>query len=133
MRITAIYGKDDLHEHAAEVAKEGKIEFLAEKPEDFFGKVDAVMVVYRKGSYHISDILPFVEKENPVWIDKPICSSAADIEKLKSIIASKTAEDKISIIAKYKDYQVSLNYVNSPDYFIDAIYKSVNENKEVLI
>ncbi len=257
VRITAIYGKDDAPEHTAAVAKEGKIEFLAEKPEDFFGKVDAVMVVYRKGSYHIPDILPFVEKGIPVWIDKPICSSPADVEKLKnawkkggglitggstikynydilvaknriesgffgnvlggamnfpgdfgsiyeglyfygshliemmlsvfgydlkSVIASKTAEDKISVIAKYKDYQVSLNYVNSPDYFItvygdeksltsqmdisviyklgfdkfvemlrsgkmpldfeqlvkpvyilDAIYKSVNENKEVLI
>ena len=257
VRITAIYGKDDASEHTAAVAKEGKIEFLAEKPEDFFGKVDAVMVVYRKGSYHIPDILPFVEKGIPVWIDKPICSSPADVEKLKSawkkggglitggstikynydilvaknriesgffgnvlggamnfpgdfgniyeglyfygshliemmlsvfgydlksVIASKTAEDKISVIAKYKDYQVSLNYVNSPDYFItvygdeksltsqmdisviyklgfdkfvemlrsgkmpldferlvkpvyilDAIYKSVNENKEVLI
>ena len=54
VRITAIYGKDDLHEHTAEVAKEGKIEFLAEKPEDFFGNVlgDAMNFLWDFGNIY---------------------------------------------------------------------------------
>lgn len=83
VRITAIYGRDDDPAHTAQVAEEGRIEFIAEKPDDFFGRVDAVMVVYRNGSYHVPDALPFVEKGIPVWIDKPIASSTADIDKLR--------------------------------------------------
>lgn len=84
VRVTAIYGKDDDPEHTKEVAREGKVEFIANSPEEFFGKVDAVMVVYRKGSYHVPDILPFIEKGYPVWIDKPIAASSDDIELLKA-------------------------------------------------
>ena len=83
VRITAIYGRDDDPAHTVQVAEEGKIEFIAEKPDDFFGRVDAVMVVYRNGSYHVQDALPFLEKRIPVWIDKPIASSTADIDKLR--------------------------------------------------
>lgn len=83
IRVTAIYGKDDDAEHTAMVAREGRIEFIAQSPAEFFGKVDAVMVVYRRGSYHIPDILPFIEKGIPCWIDKPICSSVEDIQKLR--------------------------------------------------
>lgn len=127
MRITAIYGKDDAPEHTAEVAKEGEIEFLAEKPEDFFGNVLGDAMNFPGDFGNIYEGLYFYGSH---LIEMMLSVFGYD---LKSIIASKTAEDKISIIAKYKDYQVSLNYVNSPDYFIDAIYKSVNENKEVLI
>lgn len=127
MRITAIYGKDDLPEHTAAVAKKGKIEFLAEKPEDFFGKVLGDAMNFPGDFGNIYEGLYFYGSH---LIEMMLSVFGYD---LKSVIASKTAEDKISIIAKYKDYQVSLNYVNSPDYFIDAIYKSVNENKEVLI
>lgn len=84
VRVNAIYGKDDEPAHTKQVAKEGKIEFVAETPDEFIGKVDAVMVVYRKGSYHIPDILPFIERGYPIWIDKPISSSIEDIERLKA-------------------------------------------------
>lgn len=84
VRICAIYGKDDDVNHTKEVAKEGNIEFIASAPENFIGKVDAVMIVNRRGSYHVPDILPFIEKGYPVWIDKPVASSVEDIEKLES-------------------------------------------------
>ena len=86
VRITAIYGKDDDKKHTEEVAKEGRIEFIAEKPEDFFGKVDAVMVVFRRGSYHIPEILPFIEAGIPCWIDKPICKDISDVKLLENAL-----------------------------------------------
>ena len=83
IRITAIYGHNDTPEHTKEVAENGKIEFIAEKPEEFFGKVDAVMVVTRDGKFHVPLILPFIEAGYPVWIDKPISASNEDVEILR--------------------------------------------------
>lgn len=83
IRVTAIYGHDDDPGHTKEVAEAGKIEFIAEKPENFYGKVDAVMVVTRAGRFHAPLIIPFIEKGYPVWIDKPITSSPEDIDKLR--------------------------------------------------
>jgi len=83
IRVTAIYGRDDDPEHTKQVAEEGKIEFIAKDPQEFMGKVDAVMVVYRKGRYHVPEILPFIEAGYPVWIDKPICEDIEDIKKLR--------------------------------------------------
>ena len=82
VRIVAIYGNDDDPNHTKEVAEKGEIPFIANNPEEFMGKVDAVMVVYRRGSLHVPHILPFIEAGYPVWIDKPITSSPEDIDKL---------------------------------------------------
>ncbi len=86
VRIVAIYGNDDDPNHTKEVAASGEIPFIAEKPEDFMGKVDAVMVVYRRGSLHVPHILPFVEAGYPVWIDKPVCETKEDIELLRKAV-----------------------------------------------
>jgi len=101
IRITAIYGKDDDPEHTKQVATDGKIEFIAQKPEDFMGKVDAVMVVYRKGSYHVPEILPFINAGYPVWIDKPVSSSIEDIEKLREAVIKNNALVTGGSTAKY--------------------------------
>lgn len=84
IRVTAIYGHNDTAEHTREVAEAGKIELIAKAPDEFFGKVDAVMVVTRDGSYHVPLILPFIEAGYPVWIDKPIAASTEDIEILRA-------------------------------------------------
>ena len=86
VRIAAIYGNDDDPQHTKDVAQQGKIEYIAEKPEDFIGKVDAVMVVYRRGTYHVPAILPFIEAGYPVWIDKPVAVSVDDINKLRAAV-----------------------------------------------
>lgn len=83
VRIVAIHGCGDDPEHTKEVAEQGNIPFIAQSTDEFIGKVDAVMVVARHGSKHIPEILPFIEKGYPVWIDKPIASSIKDIEILR--------------------------------------------------
>lgn len=86
VRIVAIYGNDDDPDHTKEVAEKGEIPFIANNPEEFMGKVDAVMVVYRRGSLHVPHILPFIEAGYPVWIDKPVCESIEDIELLRKAV-----------------------------------------------
>lgn len=91
VRVTAIYGFDDDPEHTKKVADEGGIEFIAHSPENFYGTVDAVMVVYRQGSLHVPHILPFIEKGYPVWIDKPIAESITDINILRESVEKNNA------------------------------------------
>lgn len=79
-RITGIFGLDP--KRTREVADNGKIEFIAEKPEDFVGKVDAVMVVFRHGDLHMPYALPFIEAGIPTWVDKPFTVKKEDARKL---------------------------------------------------
>ncbi len=91
VRITAIYGHDDDPEHTKTVAEQGKIEFIAQKPEDFFGKVDAVMAVHRNGNYHVPQALPFIRAGYPVWLDKPVAISHADMQALREAVEKHNA------------------------------------------
>ena len=61
-------------ESANAIVKQAGAEFVAQKPEDFFGKVDAMMVTSRAGSLHKKYILTFVKAGRPVFIDKPFTS-----------------------------------------------------------
>ena len=62
---------------------------LYDKPEDLFGKVDAVLVESVDGSVHLARALPFLEKGMPTYVDKPFACSLADAKTL-----IKTAEMK---------------------------------------
>ena len=79
-RVTGIFGLDK--ERTQQVATDGKIGFIAEKPEDLLGKVDAVMVVFRHGDLHAKYALPFIEAGIPTWIDKPFSISNEDAKRI---------------------------------------------------
>lgn len=86
VRVTAIYGFNDDPEHTKQVAKEGKVDLIVNSPLEMLGMVDAVMVVYRDGKYHLDDVLPFIEKGYPVWMDKPVVASCEDAKRLEEAI-----------------------------------------------
>lgn len=79
-RVTGIFGLES--ERTAQVAQDGAIEYIAEKPEYLIGKVDAVMVVFRHGDLHKEYALPFIKAGIPTWIDKPFTIKNKDALEL---------------------------------------------------
>lgn len=81
-KVTGIFGLDK--ERTGQVARDGKIGFIAETPGQLIGQVDAVMVVLRHGGIHAEYALPFIEAGIPTWIDKPFAISNENAKKLIS-------------------------------------------------
>jgi len=67
---------------AQAIVDQAGAEFVATCTEDFFGKVDAMIITNRKGSLHMQYAMPFIEKGLPVFIDKPFTSNIAEAEAL---------------------------------------------------
>lgn len=80
MRVTSIFGLDK--EQTEKVAREGKIEYIADSPDEMMDRVDAVMVVFRHGDLHAKYALPFIEAGIPTWIDKPFTIKNTDAKQL---------------------------------------------------
>ena len=72
IRVVGVYGPDE--ETARDVKEQAQVDFIAGRPEDFFGRVDAMMITCRKGSLHAQYARPFLEKGMPLFIDKPFTS-----------------------------------------------------------
>jgi len=80
VRVVGSYGPDV--ETAQAIVDKGGAEFVASTPNDFFGKVDAMMITNRKGSLHTQYAMPFIEKGMPMFIDKPFTSCVVEAEML---------------------------------------------------
>lgn len=85
IRVVAAVGSK---ESQAALAQEAGPLFMAEKPEDLLGSVDAVMITSRSGSTHYSYALPFVRKGMPLFIDKPFTSDPEQAAMLAEEIAA---------------------------------------------
>lgn len=55
---------------------------VLEKPEDLFGKIDAVLIESVDGSVHRERALPFIERGIPTYVDKPFACSLADAQAI---------------------------------------------------
>lgn len=69
--------------------EEFQLEFIAERPEDMLGKVDAVMVTARDGKYHAEFSRPFLEAGLPMFIDKPFTTDPSEAVSLAKLAKSK--------------------------------------------
>lgn len=85
LAVVAIGGAD--REESRKVAEACGIEFIAEKPEDMLGRVDAVMVTARNGAFHLPYARPFLEAGLPAFIDKPIANDAGEAQALLELAA----------------------------------------------
>ena len=109
-RITGIYGPDP--DSVKKIMDEVGVDYIAKEPEEFFGKVEAMCIVCRKGSLHEKYALPFIEKGIPVFIDKPFTSDVAEAESL--IAAAKKSGARIyggSILRIKQDVAILKNTV----------------------
>ena len=64
------------------IAKATKISKVVHAPEDMIGEVDAVLLARDDAANHIRFAAPFLKAGLPVYIDKPIALSKADLRKL---------------------------------------------------
>lgn len=83
IRVTALLG--DARSVAA-IRSAVDIEFVAERPEDMLGRVDAVMVTSRRGSVHYAQLCPLLGSGMPVFVDKPFTSSVQQAEELAALL-----------------------------------------------
>ena len=70
----------DNPEDAKHVAEVAEIAHVVSDPKDVIGKVDAVLVATDIGSEHVERCKPFIEAGIPIFIDKPLCDNANDLE-----------------------------------------------------
>lgn len=80
IKVVGIWGLDAARNQ--EVAEAGNIEWIADKPQDMIGKIDAAMVVFRHGDLHAPHALPFIEAGIPTFVDKPFALKPADCKKM---------------------------------------------------
>lgn len=80
VEICGLFG--DAFEETTALAEKFDIKFIAAKPEDLIGRVDAVFVLPRHGDKHKAYAMPFVKAGLPLFIDKPFTCSVSDAEEL---------------------------------------------------
>ncbi|MEG2931377.1 MAG: Gfo/Idh/MocA family oxidoreductase, partial [Ruthenibacterium sp.] len=78
--IVGVYGPDI--ESAQNIMEQVGVDFIAQKPEEFIGRVDAMMITCRRGSVHYEYALPFLKLGMPLFLDKPITTDGAQALKL---------------------------------------------------
>lgn len=71
----------DNPDDATKVGKAAFIPFIAERPEEVIGEVDAVIIATDIGHEHVARCRPFVEAGIPLFIDKPMTDNAADLRQ----------------------------------------------------
>lgn len=75
-RVVALQG--GTAERAAELAAEGGIATVAERPEDLIGAIDAAIVMDRDGALHRAHAVPLLKAGIPVLVDKPLATTVED-------------------------------------------------------
>jgi predicted dehydrogenase len=75
-RVTHIFGVNQ--DENQKVVQDGLVQNVVTSPDEMFGNVDGVMVVFRHGDLHLQYALPFIKRGIPTWIDKPFTIKIED-------------------------------------------------------
>ncbi|MDD3954533.1 MAG: Gfo/Idh/MocA family oxidoreductase [Lentisphaeria bacterium] len=78
----------DRRSDAEHIARLSKIPQVVDRPEDFIGKVDAVIIATDIGHQHVERVRPFVKAGLPIFIDKPLCDKRKDLQYFRDAVAS---------------------------------------------
>lgn len=81
LELVGVYGYDKTTSQV--IVDEGLTDYIAEKPEDFLGKVDAVIITARHGDLHYEYAMPYLKAGVPMFVDKPF---AVKVENAKEMI-----------------------------------------------
>lgn len=78
--VVAVWTQDETL--SRKVAEAAKIPTVVSNPEDMIGQVDAVLLARDDAENHFELAAPFLKAGLPIYIDKPIALSIADLNKL---------------------------------------------------
>lgn len=85
VEIVGLYGPDADNQ---KIIDAGYASYAAKSPDEFVGKVDAVIVTARHGDHHYDYAMPYLKAGIPAFIDKPFTVS---LEKAEEMIATAKA------------------------------------------
>lgn len=77
--VVAVVGADD---RTAQLCELGAIGTVVEKSQDLLGQIDALIVTNRDGASHRAEAEPFLRAGTPVWVDKPLATTAEDADAM---------------------------------------------------
>ena len=86
-RVTAVYGVDDTDEHIKLTMEKGNIPIAVSSLEELYEHCNAFMILQRRGNEHLNYAAEIIKRGYPVFIDKPVCNSFEDMEKLNVLAA----------------------------------------------
>ena len=107
VRVTQVYCDD--RKDAEHVSRLSLVPAVADTPEGMIGQVDAVLLATDIGGEHVARARPFVEAGVPVFIDKPLCDTAADLAVFERWVAEGAAilsSSSTRFAKEYAPYQV---------------------------
>ena len=84
-RVTAVYGVDDTPEHIRITMEKGSIPHNATSLEELFEYCNAFMILQRRGGEHVAFAEEIIKRGYPVFIDKPVCCTLDDMQKLQQL------------------------------------------------
>ena len=90
-RVTALYGVDDEDEHIKYTMEKGNVPVWVESLEELYEHCNAFMILQRRGGEHMKYASELIKRGYPVFIDKPICRTAEDVEALNQLAAEHTS------------------------------------------
>ena len=90
-RVTAVYGVDDTEEHIKLTLEKGNIPLSVSSMEELYEHCNAFMILQRRGGEHLKYAAKLIKRGYPVFIDKPVCCTMEDVERLKTLAAEHNA------------------------------------------
>jgi len=87
-RVAAVYGVDDTPEHIQTTMEKGRIPHTVSSLEELFEHCNAFMILQRRGGEHVAYAEEIIKRGHPVFIDKPVCNTAEDLQKLKLLVSA---------------------------------------------
>lgn len=84
-RVTAVFGVDDTPEHIRTTMEKGKIPHMVSSLEELFEYCNAFMILQRRGGEHMAFAEEIITRGYSVFIDKPVCCTDDDAQKLQKL------------------------------------------------
>jgi len=122
-RVTAFWSADasgEERENATLLRDRYGVGLRVDAPEDLIGQVDGIFVLARDGDQHLPLARPFLERNVPTFIDKPLANNLADAKRIVALaetngtpLASASALRYIPEVAAFHAHAEEIGRVRS--------------------